>query len=400
MPKLPKINVKKSRFLSRFFALIAVLIVFLAGTLTGAAYDNHIHGADMAKFWQVYDLVKGNYVGTVDSNKLIEGAISGLVGGLGDPFSSYLPPTDKQTLNNELSGQFEGIGAELIQKNGVITVQSPLPNTPAEKAGLKASDVIVKIDGASTEGMSVNDAVAKIRGPKGSSVVLTILRSGAASTQDISITRDNIQVRSVTSKVIIIGTKLADGSTTNKTVGYIEIDQFGEDTVSGLQQAVSNLSGQNIQALVIDLRNNPGGYLNDVPPMAGLFIPPSVVVKEQYKDGKSDELRSTSVPVMPNTPMYILTNGGSASAAEIFAGVMQDYKRATVIGEKSFGKGSVQDLIDLPGNSALRVTIAEWLTPNGRTINKTGVTPDIQIKDAKTDTSDPVLDKALQLTRQ
>ncbi len=390
----PRIDLKKlleilksKRFLSKFFVGVAVVLVFTAGSFAGIFYDQHGRGADMSKFWNVYNLIHENYVGSVDNSKLIDGAISGMVSGLGDPFSSYLPPTDKTNLNTELSGQFEGIGAELVEKDNVITVVAPLPSTPAEKAGLKAKDVIVKIDGTSTEGMTVDDAVNKIRGPKGTKVTLTVLHEGASATSDIAITRDSITVASVSSKMI-------------GNVGYIEVDQFGEDTITGMQNAVNDLSAKNPKAIVIDLRNNPGGYLNDVPPMAGLFLPPSVVVKEQYKDGKSDELRSTGLPVMPNTPMYILINGGSASAAEIFAGAMQDYKRATIIGEKSFGKGSVQDLIDLPGNSALRVTIAEWLTPNGRSISKVGITPDVVVTDNKTDSSDPVLNKALELANK
>ena len=379
-----KFSFKKNPILVRYLAVICVIVIFFAGAFSGIAYNNHQNGVDMTKFWQVYGLVKSNYVGKVDDNKLIEGAITGMVNSLGDPFTSYLPPTDEQSLNDQLSGQFEGIGAELVTENNQITVVTPLPNTPAETAGLKANDIIEKINGTTTTNMSLDDAVNMIRGPKGSVVTLTVLHSGASSTVDLKITRNDITVASVSSKMI-------------GTVGYIEVDDFGSDTVTGMQNAVNDISKQNPTAVIVDLRNNPGGYLEDVPPMAGLFIAPSVVVKEKYKDGKQDELESTGNPVLPTTPMFILINSGSASAAEIFSGAMQDYKRATIIGEQSFGKGSVQSLINLSGNSALKVTIAEWLTPNGRSISKVGITPDVKVTDNKTASSDPVLDKALQL---
>jgi len=371
---------------ARFLTVGAVVLVFAAGVLSGISYNDHQHGVDMAKFWQVYDMVHANYVGSVDDSKLIEGATKGLVQGLGDPFSSYLPSSEKQSLDQELSGQFEGIGAELTEKDGLITVVAPLADSPAEKAGLKAKDIITAIDDTKTDGMTVDDAVTKIRGPKDTTVKLTVVRDGLNGTKDITIKRENIQVKSVNDKML-------------GTVGYMQITQFGEDTVAGVTAAVKDLASHNPTAIVIDLRDNPGGYLNDVAPIAGNFIPPSVVVKEKYRDGKTDELRTTDVPTFPTTPIYILINGGSASAAEILAGALQDYKRATLVGEKSFGKGSVQSLIDLPGSSALRITIAEWLTPNGRAINKVGITPDVVVAGDKTDTSDPVLDKALQLAQ-
>jgi carboxyl-terminal processing protease len=229
--------------------------------------------------------------------------------------------------------------------------------------------------------------VQKIRGPKGTTVKLTVSRSGSDQPLELTIKRSNIQVKSVTWKMI-------------DTVGYVEISQFGEDTVALAQQAVKELAAKNPKAMIIDLRNNPGGYLNTVAPIAGLFIPPSVVVIERYKDSKTDEIRSTDVPVLPTTPLYLLVNEGSASAAEILAGALQDYKRATLVGHKTFGKGSVQDLIDLKGGAALRITIAEWLTPNQRAINKIGIEPDVTVEGDKKDGADPILDKALDLAKK
>ena len=380
-------NSKLSRrqIVSRFLALLAILAVFTAGALTGVSFEQRRQGLDLGKFWHVFNLIKKNYVGDINNDQLVEGAVKGLVEGVGDPYSSYLPPSERQSLEDELKGEFEGIGAELTEKDQLITVVTPIADSPAEKAGLKAKDIITKIDDTSTEGMSVNDAVTKIRGPKGSVVKLTVLRG--SDLKEINITRATIVVKSVSSKML-------------GEIAYIEINQFGDDTVDLAEAAVKELADKSPKAVILDLRNNPGGYLNSVTPIAGLFLPPSTIVKEKYRDGKSDELRSTNLPLMPDTPLYVLVNSGSASAAEILAGAFQDYKRATLIGEKTFGKGSVQDVIDLSGRSALRITIAEWLTPNGRAINKVGITPDVEVKDEKTDSTDPVLDKALELAKK
>lgn len=383
----PKMNLR--RHLSRStLVLIILLAVFGAGFTVGGEHSRaKLNGLDLSRFAQVYDILERKYVHGVDKDKAAEGAVKGLVESLGDPYSAYLPPSAKQSLNDELKGEFEGVGAELTLKDKALTVVAPIANSPAEAAGLKAKDVVLKIDDQSTENMSLNDAVSKIRGPKDTTVKLTLARPGREDIFDLSIKRSQILVKSVESKMI-------------NSVGYVAIHQFGDNTVDETTAAVKALAGQKPTAMIIDLRNNPGGYLNSVAPIAGLFIPPSVVVVEQYKNGKSDEIRSTDVPLLPNLPLYILVNDGSASASEILAGALQDYKRATLVGTTTFGKGSVQDLIDLPGNSGLRVTIAEWLTPNKRAINKVGLKPDVLVEGEKTDTSDPVLDKALQLIKE
>lgn len=365
---------------------MAVTIIFAGGMLSGIGFERRNHPLDLSKFWSVYDLLKTDYVHPPEDEKLIESATRGLVEGLGDPFSAYLTTDEKQDLNEELSGQFEGIGAELTEKNGITTIVAPLSGSPAEKAGLKANDIIAKVNGEETNGLAVGDVVKKIRGPKGSEVTLNILRDGLAPF-DVKILRETIVVKSVTSKML-------------GKVGYMEINQFGEDTVAGVAAAVKELAAAKPKAIIIDLRNNPGGFLNAVPPIAGHFMAPSVVVKEKYRNGKTDQLRSNAIPELPDTPLFVLINAGSASASEILAGALQDYKRATLVGEKSFGKGSVQELIDLPGNTALRVTIAEWLTPLDRGINKIGIEPDVKVKDEKTDTADPVLAKALELANK
>lgn len=380
-PITPSIQRKR---LSQVFLAIAFILVFLAGNSIGISFERNKNDLNLTKFWQAYDLVKQNYAGSIDKQKLVDGAVKGLVEALDDPYSAYLPPKDKKDLSDDLNGSFEGIGAELTDKNGLITVVAPIKDSPAEKVGIKPNDVITKINGESTEDLTVSDAVTKIRGQKGTQVTLTIFRKDTDKELEFKITRQTIRIDSVTSKMI-------------GNIGYVEITQFGSDTVDITTEAVKEIAKQNPKAIIIDLRNNPGGYLYSVPPIAGLFLPPSVIVKEKYRDGKTDELKSTNVPVLPKTPMYVIINSGSASASEILAGALQDYKRATIVGTKSFGKGSVQDLLDLPGGSALRITIAEWLTPNGRAINKVGITPDIKIEGEKSADKDPVLDKVLEL---
>jgi carboxyl-terminal processing protease len=371
----------------RLLVGLAILAAFAGGFFSGHANQVKRDGLNLDQFWNVFSLIQRRYVHSVDANVAAEGAAKGLVESLGDPYSAYLPPSDKKSLDDELKGEFEGVGAELTLKDKLVVVVAPLAGSPAEAAGLKAQDVVLKVDDVTTADLTLNAVVQKIRGPKGTTVKLTVSRSGSDQPLELTIKRSNIQVKSVTWKMI-------------DTVGYVEISQFGEDTVALAQQAVKELAAKNPKAMIIDLRNNPGGYLNTVAPIAGLFIPPSVVVIERYKDSKTDEIRSTDVPVLPTTPLYLLVNEGSASAAEILAGALQDYKRATLVGHKTFGKGSVQDLIDLKGGAALRITIAEWLTPNQRAINKIGIEPDVTVEGDKKDGADPILDKALDLAKK
>ena len=381
-PHLPKLSSIFSK--AGIVALLAVF--FVVGFGVGYDRAQKQNPLNLSQYWQVYNLLKSKYIGNVDTTKAEQGTIEGLVSSLGDPYSVYMPPEDKSNFEQDLKGQFEGIGAELTQKDGSVVVMSPLTGAPAEKAGLKANDIIVKVDDTSAEGLTLNDVVGKIRGPKGSTVKITVIRAGNNDPVVISIVRDTITVKSVEWKMI-------------NNIGYIEVRQFGDDTVDLFKQGVTELAAKSPKAIIIDMRNNPGGYLNAVAPMVGQFIAPNVVVYEKEKNGDLTDIRSTDVPVLPNMPLYILTNNGSASAAEIFSGAMQDYKRATLIGQKTFGKGSVQDLINLSDGSALKVTIAEWLTPNKRTINKTGIDPDVKVDGEKTATSDPVLDKALELAK-
>ncbi|MCR4277634.1 MAG: S41 family peptidase [Candidatus Berkelbacteria bacterium] len=386
---LPKLSVKpKFRYLKHSLLVIAFLFVLGAGYILGTTVTNGRQKLDLNQFWQVYDIINRRFVGSVDQSKASEGAVAGLVQSLGDPFSMYLPAQARKDLDNELKGQFEGIGAELTQKDGLITIVAPLDGSPASTAGLKAKDIILKINDESTSGMIVDEAVSKIRGPKGTTVTLEVARPKVSDPIKLTITRDAIHIKSV-------DVKMLDGN-----IGFLEIRQFGDDTVELVKKGVAELAKSQPKAVIIDLRNDPGGYLDAVAPIAGQFIAPNVVVKERYKDGRTELIRSTDVPVMPNTPLFILVNGGSASAAEILSGALQDHKRATLVGQKTFGKGSVQDIIPLKAGAALRLTIAEWLTPNDRQISKKGIDPDVVVEGDKNSDSDPVLAKALELANK
>jgi len=365
--------------------LLLLVAVFLAGATTSAASLRQSQDINLSQFWRAYELIKSQYVGSLDKEKAAEGATRGLVESLGDPYSAYLSADEQKNLEEELSGTFEGIGAELVEKNGQVTIVAPLSSTPAEAAGLKPNDVIINVDDRSTENMSVEQVVKIIRGPKDSTVKLTIWRQGEEGSLELTITRGIIKIDSVRYRMI-------------GDIGYMEIRQFGDDTVGLASAGLAELAGQSPKALIIDLRNNPGGYLDAVPPIAGMFIPPSVVTVEKFRSGQEQEVRSSAVPSQPKLPLYVLVNSGSASAAEILAGCLQDYQRATLVGEKTFGKGSVQDIISLK-QGALRLTIAEWLTPNKREINKVGIEPDVKVEGDKTETADPILDKALELAR-
>jgi carboxyl-terminal processing protease len=378
---------QKRQLFSRLLVTFAVLLVFAAGMVAGTSMERRKSALDLTQFWNVYGLLQKEYIGTLDKDKAVEGATKGLVESLDDPYSSYLPADERKRLDEELSGQFDGIGAILSEKDRRTEIVELIPGSPAEKAGLKANDLILAVDDQPTEGLVLDEVVSKIRGPKDTTVTLLIERSGTDDPIVFKITRAKIQVKSVKSEM-------------KGQVGYIDVSQFGDDTVEGVTEAVKSLKDKKAKAIILDLRNNPGGYLNSVPPIAGLFLPPSVIVKEKYKSGKTDSLRSTSVPILPDTPLFILVNDSSASASEILAGALQDYDRATLIGEKTYGKGSVQDIIPLYGSAALRLTIAEWLTPKDRAINKMGIEPDVVIEDKIEGTSDAVLEKALELANK
>lgn len=337
-------------------------------------------------FWDVWDLVQRQYVDHPAPDKdLFYGALQGLVWGLKDPYSTFFTPEMAASFNQQLDGTFFGIGAEIgLDDAANIVVVAPIAGTPADQAGLRPEDHILAIDGFETAGLSVNEAVEKIRGEKGTTVVLTVGRT-KQEPFEVPIVRDEIKIDSVTWKV------RDDG------IGVISINVFNDDTPHLFAQAVQELQAQGTDELILDLRNNPGGLLNAATILAGYWVGDKVVVIEDNGEDKTD-LKGEGVPVLADTQTVVLVNGGSASASEILAGALQDYGEAEVIGEQTFGKGSVQEYHDLPDGSAVKITVARWLTPLGRSIDKAGISPDevvtYSLDDAHADT-DPQLEAAV-----
>lgn len=344
---------------------------------------------DFKQYWLVWDRIKQKYAHQpVKDNELLYGSIQGLVASLGDPHSVFFPPQAAEDFTKDLSGELEGIGAEIGIKNNLLVVISPLPASPAEKAGLVAGDVILKIDTEITDGMDTGTAVSKIRGKANTVVVLTIMRDKVLKPKEISIIRAKINVPSVTF------------SAKKGNVGYFRISQFNQDTTKDFERYISFLPPKT-KGVIIDLRNNPGGYLDTAVEVASKWVVAGdLVVSEKGLNGLHEEFKATGDQPLANIKTVVLVNKGSASASEILAGALQDFKLATIVGEQTFGKGSVQDLETFSDGSALKLTIAEWFTPFGRNINKEGITPDVVVKqeyDKEKIGEDKVLSKALEI---
>ena len=327
------------------------------------------HYEKLKTFAEVLSLIKKNYVEEVEDKELVYGAIKGMLNSL-DPHSSFMPPDSYKEMQIETKGEFGGLGIQIGLKDDALTVIAPIEDTPAYKAGVKAGDRIVKINGESTKNMSLQDAVSKLRGPKGTSVTITLMRKEWSEPKDITLVRDIIKIRSVKSKVL------------EDKIGYIKLTQFQEQTVSELDNALKELvEKENITALILDLRNNPGGLLESSVNVSSRFLPKDKLVvytKGRIEDKK--EYRTGNNTPHYEFPMAVLVNEGSASASEIVAGALKDWSRAVIVGSTTFGKGSVQTVIPLSDGSALRLTIARYYTPKGTSIQNTGITPDIVIK--------------------
>lgn len=354
--------------------------------------DHLSKDVDFDLFWDVWKRAKSEYI-TKDTpdTKLFYGAVSGIVSALDDPYSVFFDPQKAKEFSESLSGTFDGIGAEIGMKNNQLVIIAPLPEMPAEKAGLRGGDKILSIDKKSTANMPIDEAVTKIRGMRGTVVMLTIYRDGEQKERDVSVTRDKIVIQAVRSEV------KEDG------VGYIRIVHFTEGTAVDFRNAVNTLLDKKITRLVVDLRNNPGGYLEAAVQVAGYWVDGETVVIEQYDGERREEYKGKSRARLSHMPTVVLVNKGSASASEIVAGALQDYKKATIIGEQTFGKGSVQDVQTLKDGSTLKLTIAKWLTPKGRTIQGDGITPDIAVEMTEDDfknKKDPQMERALKEVKQ
>jgi carboxyl-terminal processing protease len=328
---------------------------------------------DLRLFSDVLNIVQDNYVEKAEPKKLIYGAISGMLREL-DPHSSFLKPEDYKELQIETEGKFGGIGIEITMRDNVLTVVAPLEGTPADKAGVQANDKIIKIDDSSTQDMSLMEAVQKMRGPKGTKVRLTVIREGERKPLEFTLTRDTIQIRSVRARNL------------EKGYGYIKVSSFQSDTTNELRKALDLMEDKNgpMQGLILDLRNDPGGLLDQAVEVSDEFLEEGLIVYTGGRlEGQSMRFEAHKNAKPHSYPMVVLVNGGSASASEIVAGALQDHKRALIVGEPTFGKGSVQTVIPLRDGAAIRLTTALYYTPSGRSIQAKGIEPDVVIKREK-----------------
>lgn len=349
---------------------------------------------DFGLFWDSWKMIKEKYVaaGEVKDQDLVYGAVSGLLDSLKDPNSVFFPPADAKKFTEDITGEFSGIGAEIGIRNEQLTIIAPLKGTPAEKAGLKAADKILKIDDTDSSGLSVEEAVKLIRGKRGTTVILTIFRNGWGKSKEILITRDVIQVPT-------LDWEMKDGD-----IAYVHLYNFYEKAPFLFYKAAVEMVLQNPEGMILDLRDNPGGYLEASVDLAGWFLEKGkTVVVEKFRSGQEEVFESRGNGVFKDFPMVILINEGSASASEILAGALRDHRGVKLVGKKSFGKGSVQEVENLKDGSMIKITVARWFTPKGILIEKNGLTPDYEVElteeDAKAE-KDPQLEKAMEILKQ
>jgi len=388
--------------------LFAFFVVFLFGWILGhnnynfsrlgfnpkiINQENNSKSVDFGIFWRAWDLLEKKYDGKLDYQKMIYGAIKGMTESLGDPYTTFLTPEEAKAFEDELSGSISGIGAEVGIKNGKLTVISPIDDSPAKKAGIQSGDHIAMIEDEATDGMSVSVAVSKIRGEAGTKVRLKIIR--AKEVKDFEITRTVFTVKSVKSEIV------------QSNIGHISITRFDEKTPQELRNTLEDYEGRNVKNIVLDLRDNPGGYLDSSIKVASEFVRSGVIVSEknEISDDETKKYKATGKGVATDKSinLVILINQGSASASEIVAGALRDHGRAILVGDTTYGKGSVQKLENLSGGAELRLTIAHWYTPNGKNITKDGIKPDYEIKMTDEDYNkdiDPQLNKAIELLRK
>lgn len=392
----------------RFFQLALIIVIsasigFIYGTnKVNLAWKNYApivsfqsknppagQTLDMKMFFDVLDRVNQDYYdkSKVDATKILTGAINGMLASLNDPYTSFFPPAQNTAFKTQLAGEFSGIGAELsTSPDNKIIVIAPLDDSPSQKAGVKAGDQILKVDGETTAGWTVSQAVDKIRGHKGTSVVLSVLHDKAKAPLDIKIVRDTIVIKSVTGWVKNFSCTAQSGcseSSSGKPVAYIRLSQFGDKTndewLATVNSINSKLQGKKSAGIILDLRNNPGGYLNDAVFIASEFLDSGVVVLQEDASKNQEALTVSRRGTLLTDPVIILINKGSASASEIVSGALRDHKRAKLLGETSFGKGTVQQAVDLQNGASVHVSVAKWLTPNGTWVNKVGLKPDISV---------------------
>ncbi len=397
--------IKKFVYISAVIALVGA--IFGAGAFFGYSQRPEIDKAvsvfnketlkpadvDFSPFWSAWNKINEKYVAKdqLDSQKMVWGAIQGMVVSLGDPYSSFFPPEESKTFEENISGDFEGVGMEIAVRKGILIVVAPIKGTPAYNAGIKAGDKIIKIGDKSTIDMTSDEAAKLIRGPRGTQVVLSILRGDAETSMEFTITREVIEIPAI------------ETETKQGGIFVIKLFNFSANSSSAFRGALRDFIDSGNNKLILDLRNNPGGYLELAVDNASWFLPVGkVVVREKFSNGEEELHRSRGYDIFGNLPMIILVNEGSASASEIMAGALQEYGIAKLVGQKTFGKGSVQELIPVTPETSLKLTIAKWLTPNGRSISDEGLEPDYKVELTDEDFEkglDPQMDKAVELLK-
>ena len=396
--------------MKRFSKIIIIAVLLIASTFFGfyagqqegerkAVNQFFSQGAgenasnlDFTLFWETWQTLKEKFIDKTkfDNQKMLYGAISGVVNSLKDPYTVFMDPEESKRFFEDVSGKFEGVGMEIDQKKGQLQIISPLEGTPAQKAGLRAGDKIIKIDGIFANELTIDDAVGKIRGDKGTEITLTIFREGWNDTKEFKIVRDVIMVPSLKWEI------------KNNNIAYIKLYQFSEEAGYDFKKASLEILKSPAKRIILDLRNNPGGYLEISKEIASLFLKKGSVVAIEDFGGKTESKKyiADGNDIFSEFPIVVLINQGSASASEILAGALRDNRQIKLIGETSFGKGSVQEVKNLNNGSSLKVTVAKWLTPKGESISDHGLVPDIEIeitdKDYQDD-KDPQLDKALEI---
>ncbi|MFA7682415.1 MAG: S41 family peptidase [Candidatus Peribacteraceae bacterium] len=367
-------------------------LLYQGQTASGSILSDPENEVDLSLMWGVWRLLIQHYIVPEDLNPtdMVFGAVAGLVRAIGDPYTAFMTPTENKEFHESLQGTLEGIGAELTMRDENIVVVAPLKGSPAAAAGLEPEDVIVEVDGEDVTSESLNQVVQRIRGPQGSKVTLGIHRAGEIDLLTITITRARITVPSVEYDLKLTG---------SGSIGYIQLNQFGDDSVKEVRDALHALRSDDLAGMILDVRFNGGGYLEGAVQIASMFMQEGKVVTVKRRSGEPTNHYVSGRPSDPDIPLVILINEGSASASEILAGALQDSGRAMVVGKQSFGKGTVQEVFDLPGNASVRITTAKWLTPSGRDLGKEGVEPDIKVdrtREQIKDEVDPQLDAALE----
>jgi carboxyl-terminal processing protease len=362
-----------------FGALLGASLTLGEGVLAGKNETETLPLEDLRTFTEIFAKIKNDYVEPIEDKDLLENAIRGMLAGL-DPHSAYLVPADYKELQAGTSGEFGGLGIEVGMEDGFVKVISPIDDTPAYRAGVEAGDLVIRLDDTPVKGMALSDAVKIMRGKPGTDIVLTIVRDGEDKPLKITITRDVIRVTSVKSEML------------DSNYGYVRISQFQSRTGDNLREALEKLEGSSdspLKGLVLDLRNNPGGVLSAAVSVSDAFLKDGIIV---YTEGRLDDakLKFNAKPtdILNGAPLVVLVNGGSASASEIVAGALQDHQRAIIMGQKTFGKGSVQTILPMDNGSALKLTTAKYYTPSGTSIQATGIAPDIELENLKFDETD------------